>query len=191
MAFSALYRDSCSRAIQTFTQKAELHEKFLHDVEQEFSKLFISMDCHRSNSAGLIHTERLQELSPLFKHHKSQNSCLCCLLRTPEKVLDCGHAYCDTCIRTFGTRSASEQYVYMLPQCLLCSRPHLSHTFSFTPPTAGVRILTIDGGGVRGIIPLTVLRQLEADLEYLGCPLRDHFDFVVGTSSGLLLLHSF
>jgi predicted acylesterase/phospholipase RssA len=46
------------------------------------------------------------------------------------------------------------------------------------------RILTIDGGGVRGIIPATLLAALESTT---GRPTRDAFDFVAGTSTGAVI----
>jgi uncharacterized protein len=46
------------------------------------------------------------------------------------------------------------------------------------------RILTIDGGGVRGIIPATLLAALESAT---GRPTRDAFDFVAGTSTGAVI----
>lgn len=46
------------------------------------------------------------------------------------------------------------------------------------------RILTIDGGGVRGIIPAVLLAELE---RVTGRPVRDTFDFVAGTSTGAVL----
>lgn len=46
------------------------------------------------------------------------------------------------------------------------------------------RILTIDGGGVRGIIPAVLLAELE---RVTGRPTRDAFDMVAGTSSGAVL----
>lgn len=46
------------------------------------------------------------------------------------------------------------------------------------------RILTIDGGGVRGIIPATLLAALE---RATGRPTRESFDFVAGTSTGAVL----
>ena len=46
------------------------------------------------------------------------------------------------------------------------------------------RILTIDGGGVRGIVPATLLARLEATT---GRPTRESFDFVAGTSTGAVL----
>lgn len=46
------------------------------------------------------------------------------------------------------------------------------------------RILTIDGGGVRGIIPAVLLAALERQT---GRPTRETFDFVAGTSTGAVL----
>lgn len=46
------------------------------------------------------------------------------------------------------------------------------------------RILAIDGGGVRGIIPAVVLAKLEAET---GRPARETFDFVAGTSTGAVI----
>ncbi|KAF6986444.1 hypothetical protein CFC21_004201 [Triticum aestivum] len=53
-----------------------------------------------------------------------------------------------------------------------------------------VTILSIDGGGVRGIIPATVLAFLEKELQKLDGPdarIADYFDVVAGTSTGGLL----
>jgi patatin-like phospholipase/acyl hydrolase len=55
------------------------------------------------------------------------------------------------------------------------------------PPTAGIRILTVDGGGVRGIVPLKALLQLEEAMNHLlgySGSIQEHFDLAFGTSSG-------
>jgi uncharacterized protein len=44
-----------------------------------------------------------------------------------------------------------------------------------------IRILSIDGGGVRGIIPAVILEKIEADL---GKPIASIFDMVAGSSTG-------
>lgn len=51
------------------------------------------------------------------------------------------------------------------------------------PRTAGPRVLVIEGGGVRGIVPLRIMLSLQ---ERLGpkLPLYDMVDLAVGTSSG-------
>jgi patatin-like phospholipase/acyl hydrolase len=54
-----------------------------------------------------------------------------------------------------------------------------------------IRILSIDGGGIRGIIPGTILRQLEKILQKMdnnsSCKLGDYFDMIAGTSTGGIL----
>ncbi|KAE9588427.1 hypothetical protein Lal_00003004 [Lupinus albus] len=60
------------------------------------------------------------------------------------------------------------------------------------PPTYGnlVTILSIDGGGIRGIIPATILEFLESKLQELDgeeARLADYFDVMSGTSTGGLV----
>jgi len=57
-----------------------------------------------------------------------------------------------------------------------------------------VRILTVDGGGVRGIIPATILEGIEEQL-HTGlksgerkAPLAEHFDIMAGTSTGGIIV---
>ncbi|KAL0325617.1 UNVERIFIED_CONTAM: Patatin-like protein 2 [Sesamum radiatum] len=53
-----------------------------------------------------------------------------------------------------------------------------------------ITILSIDGGGVRGIIPATILEFLEAQLQKLDgedARLADYFDVIAGTSTGGLV----
>jgi patatin-like phospholipase/acyl hydrolase len=46
-----------------------------------------------------------------------------------------------------------------------------------------VRVLTLDGGGIRGIVELALLEKLDSTMG-LEVPLRDHFDLIMGTSTG-------
>ncbi|RCV31512.1 hypothetical protein SEVIR_6G190000v4 [Setaria viridis] len=60
------------------------------------------------------------------------------------------------------------------------------------PPAYGsiVTVLSIDGGGVRGIIPGTILAFLEEKLQELDGPdarIADYFDVIAGTSTGGLV----
>ena len=43
------------------------------------------------------------------------------------------------------------------------------------------RILTIDGGGIKGVFPAAFLATLEDEL---GGPVADYFDLIAGTSTG-------
>ena len=51
------------------------------------------------------------------------------------------------------------------------------------PDNKPFRLLSIDGGGVRGLLPALVLTELET--RFLdGAPIGSHFDMIVGTSTG-------
>jgi patatin-like phospholipase/acyl hydrolase len=46
-------------------------------------------------------------------------------------------------------------------------------------------LLSLDGGGLRGIVSLGLISQLEDRLD--GAPLSTHFDLVGGTSTGAVI----
>ncbi|XP_039172028.1 patatin-like protein 2 [Eucalyptus grandis] len=65
-------------------------------------------------------------------------------------------------------------------------------SFPLQPPTYGnsITILSIDGGGIRGLIPGTILHFLESELQKLDgedARLADYFDVISGTSTGGLV----
>ncbi|XP_062176040.1 patatin-like protein 2 [Alnus glutinosa] len=67
-----------------------------------------------------------------------------------------------------------------------------SSSLQIQPPTYGkyITILTIDGGGIRGIIPAVILEFLESKLQELDgedARLADYFDVIGGTSTGGLV----
>ncbi|CAM0874007.1 unnamed protein product [Alopecurus aequalis] len=60
------------------------------------------------------------------------------------------------------------------------------------PPSQGrlITVLSIDGGGIRGLIPSTILACLESKLQELDGPdarIADYFDVIAGTSTGALV----
>jgi len=182
--FHALYRQACLEAINGYTSDASVIQAFLRNVEHAFCNRFELLTCKDGKDAKTLHLECLQELRSDIAEIRGHESCMCCRLREAAKVLTCGHAYCDICIRTFGSRSGVYFDEYVMSHCVVCSSKHGSQRFQFMPPTAGSRILTLDGGGVRGIVSLTTLCRMNQELAFLGCPLQNHFDYVAGTSSG-------
>ncbi|OCL07767.1 FabD/lysophospholipase-like protein [Glonium stellatum] len=115
---------------------------------------------------------------------KSHATCLCCLRELPEHPLPCGHVLCTSCIGSY--RSNHEKSSITMDKCPL--HPQTTDwgepwPISIMPPLAGVRILCLDGGGIRGIVELEVLAEIEKALGG-NIPIQTFFDLIVGTSTG-------
>jgi hypothetical protein len=128
----------------------------------------------------------------VWKTLRSNSTCLTCLQGVPNNVLKCGHAYCLNCIQDFGEPSKDYECHWVLQNCVLCgeqaetTRSDTQYTINVKPRCAGVRMLSLDGGGVRGVVELVVLRALEDAIGLkANIPLRTFFDLIVGTSTGV------
>ncbi|KAL4757187.1 uncharacterized protein BDW70DRAFT_171583 [Aspergillus foveolatus] len=116
----------------------------------------------------------------------SHTVCYACLVEPPEHLLPCGHVLCTPCIKAFGVNRVKN--VYEMVACPM-HRDRTEGQFpefwpiSIKPHGAGTRILSLDGGGVRGIVELTILQQIEKALGP-GLYIQDFFDLIVGTSTG-------
>lgn len=200
--FRTLYLVQCKTAVQKYSAHVDV-PKFIRRLEDKFC--FNSSEPWNTKSranlprrppssegsqhAAALHRRCLQSLHKSMSQLFSNTTCLACLMHTPEKPFECGHALCDQCIRTSGARSRTEKHVYELENCILCGQQNSSKTFRFVPPTAGLRLLSIDGGGVRGVIPLQILESLDDELKkHFGCSIHEAFDFVVGTSAGTCIV---
>lgn len=121
-----------------------------------------------------------------WKHVFSNKTCLVCLQGVPNYVLSCKHAYCAACVQELGEPSDLVDCAWRITRCLLCGetvREQQGQLFALKPRCAGVRILTLDGGGVRGIVELAIIAKLEESIP-LRLPFGYFFDLVVGTSTG-------
>lgn len=71
---------------------------------------------------------------------------------------------------------------HVMKSCVVCHSED-GITVKIKPRWAAARMICIDGGGSRGVVPLKTLSLLQ-DLAGKDCPLRDLFDIAVGTSAG-------
>ncbi|KAL9047302.1 MAG: hypothetical protein Q9214_000088 [Letrouitia sp. 1 TL-2023] len=111
----------------------------------------------------------------------SHSTCFSCLFEPPEHALPCGHIICTPCLHAYG-RDVGRTMVE-IDGCPLeiHSRPRYQVWKVFMKPAAaGIRILTLDGGGIRGIVELEILRQLERALGGR-INIQCFFDLIVGT----------
>ncbi|PIA80036.1 hypothetical protein CB0940_12119 [Cercospora beticola] len=115
--------------------------------------------------------------------YASNTTCLSCLRATPEHALLCGHVLCSGCVAIHG--NAQSDCITSLDQCPLHCDDAFPRPWRITmkPLFAGVRVLSLDGGGVRGIVELEVLHAIERELDG-SLPVQAFFDLIVGTSTG-------
>lgn len=149
-------------------------------IQERFIALFSQMIIS-GKSALQIHRETIEALKINWTLIKTDEICLFCICRMPENPLTCGHAMCDTCVRSVGVENLTFDCQYQIESCPLCSQGRLM--VGLKPPTAGLRILSLDGGGVKGKITIAIISQLQ---DILGDTWRiqDLFDVVYGTSVG-------
>ncbi|KAK6354320.1 hypothetical protein TWF730_008727 [Orbilia blumenaviensis] len=114
--------------------------------------------------------------------------CYGCLFRPSVYLLPCGHAICELCVKANSEDDDARKYnsKYTVKACVICGTstgPQWPYVVRIRPSFSGLRILSLDGGGVRGIIQLIILQRLESHIG-LGLPIGDFFDLIVGTSTG-------
>jgi hypothetical protein len=110
-------------------------------------------------------------------------ACLFCLSRFAEHQLPCRHAICDTCVIIFGQPTCGVEYHYDLVQCPMCQKP-FQLTVRQLPPTKRPVVISLDGGGIRGMITLGLLRALERRLAGAVTTIAEIPDLIAGTSVG-------
>ncbi|KAI9778775.1 MAG: hypothetical protein M1839_007865 [Geoglossum umbratile] len=130
----------------------------------------------------------LQELRGFFLRRASKYismaTCYCCLMNVPQHPLPCGHVLCTTCVKSYGEPlKYSSIGISSCPLHPEETRSLQRWAITFKPEFAGVRVLSLDGGGMRGIVELEVLRAVERCLGGK-IPVQHFFDLIVGTGTG-------
>ncbi|KAI0555301.1 FabD/lysophospholipase-like protein [Xylaria curta] len=163
------------------TKLDELHGKFfnLSHTYKERPESFIAAELHNLPINGFYRS--LGSDATLFNSH---STCFSCLRELPEHALPCGHVLCLPCVREYGLKVSKT--TIELKRCPLHSMDtnwDPPWTVTVKPAHAGVRVLCLDGGGIRGIVELQTLKAIE---RYLGpnLPIQYFFDLIVGTSTG-------
>ncbi|PYH75318.1 hypothetical protein BO82DRAFT_437453 [Aspergillus uvarum CBS 121591] len=143
--------------------------------------------CLKTSGLSAVESRRkyLMNRSDTLGRIQSNKVCLFCLVHNAQHSQACYHGLCDKCAQLFGTPASNLEYQFTISFCPLCfSQSPL--TINILPPTMNPSILAIDGGGVRGGIPLEFLLLIQ---EHLGpkCGVADVIDLTVGPSAGGLI----
>ncbi|QDS77600.1 hypothetical protein FKW77_001933 [Venturia effusa] len=175
---------------------------FLEDLRQRLQSIPLLGGCVTNNQvcaldiqqATEIHRDTLHDFyndlkneQSISEHFSSHTACYACLLEPPEHILPCGHVLCTPCVRLFGRSSDPNEI--RIQECPLEGKPADTQwpwKICTKPKSAGVRVLTLDGGGMRGIVELETLRAIEDAMD-VNLPIQCFFDLIVGTSTGGLI----
>lgn len=153
-------------------------------VFREFVRGWETMQKANQGAAAFHRTQlQLTSIRAPWAKIRSNHFCSICLFRRPEHVLKCRHAICDHCAKTYGEARTTEEYTFIFRTCIVCGSG-TDLLIRLKPPTAGIRIISVDGGGIRGIIPLEFLHLLQRSFGN-SCRIQDLFDLALGTSAGM------
>ncbi|KEF50886.1 uncharacterized protein A1O9_13067 [Exophiala aquamarina CBS 119918] len=185
--FVTLYSEACRAALgRTAVRRAEggLSPQLLLELTREKFRAVFSNWQAGGDDLNSLHRKYLRRLKGHWHAGPKATTCYVCLFgRNPEHRLPCGHRMCGNCVRNDGYRTPEDPRSHQIQLCSLCGADTGAATFSLPSPLQGLRIGSIDGGGCRGIIPLSFFAALEHHLGITGIVHRA-FDAVFGTSSG-------
>ncbi|KAM3064677.1 hypothetical protein ACMFMF_011838 [Clarireedia jacksonii] len=108
------------------------------------------------------------------------------MARKPENNITYRHSLCDECTVAFGQEIDHHAWTFSINTCPFCGVEN-TRIFPLKPSTAGIRSIIAEGGGIRGIIPLAFLKELESAIA-LPTGIHEHFDLAFGSSSGALVI---
>ncbi|KAF2404981.1 hypothetical protein EJ06DRAFT_6418 [Trichodelitschia bisporula] len=167
-----------------FTRLQELMTRLAERVNEGESQEAAAHDIHREETLLPMYQHTLRGSERFFYCH---TICLGCLFDHPEHILPCGHILCTACIKDFGhVKGDSHVEVYQCPLDRNEFPEHKPAVIKLKPEAAGSRILVLDGGGIRAVVQLEILRLLENEWNER-LQLSSFCDMIVGTNTSALI----
>ncbi|KAI9767708.1 MAG: hypothetical protein M1839_004369 [Geoglossum umbratile] len=167
-----------------------LRSGFINMVENHLLDLF-ERSIQDTMTSSDIHRDNLRRFEGRWHSIQSSSICLVCLRRRPQYGLQCGHCICENCVVIFRECCEDDPWVFKVQHCFLCGAEMPEEVIvRVHPPTAGVGVLCIDGGGARGVVPLKLMKRIQ-DRIGLPIPFQTLFKVAFGISSGLIVLAMF
>jgi hypothetical protein len=127
----------------------EILEKEISQLSKEVAATQSSLGITEERAAAKNHLKVIGGFynGPLSaEKFQSHTMCLCCLSEYPEHPLRCGHILCMGCVQSFGH---PENGAFKITNCPLhCQDTNWEEQpwpIAIMPPSAGVRILSLDG----------------------------------------------
>lgn len=138
----------------------------------------------QENSSSLAkHLANLQDHATILQGRDFGRACFACLCRDWSALLPCSkHGLCNDCLMALDGSWATYGGA-LVTVCNICGQRFKDWRGRVNPPNFTPSVLSLDGGGVRGLIQLEVLRLLKEEIA-IDIPLFRFFDLIVGTSIG-------
>jgi hypothetical protein len=180
LIFARIYESTCVSAVaHVFGKDNIVGQHLCKNIKNNFMHLFTYIE------AGETATAVRKMITKPYAGHwaslRTTTTCLWCLDLPPEHVLSCGHALCESCVA--GTASPTPYpYTFHPKICPLCLEQARGYIRT-KPPSVAPCLLSIDGGGIKVVWGIEILKKLDASLGPYE-RLQDYFHFVGGTSAG-------
>lgn len=179
--FISRFKDQLKNAIGSVQRDFYYEAEQVNQADEHVPDERIALSLHREYLGQFFAS--VGPADQLFSH----SSCFSCLMSVPEHALPCGHIICHACLKSFG-KSVGRTTIAM-SSCPLHNdetRWQEPRNIQLKPKGAGVRVLSLDGGGIRGVVQLEVLREIEQVLGNL-FSISSFFDLIVGTGTGAII----
>ncbi|KAK2469735.1 hypothetical protein H9L39_18550 [Fusarium oxysporum f. sp. albedinis] len=170
--FRELYENACYQA------SSELKSSFERPIPPSETVRLISCSMFtqlaQSQAVGSMrdwHRQQLAQNFGILRSIMSNDTCLSCIRRLPQ---------------TFSPKSSSDPWEYVPQSCHICGQPTPGISIRLFPDTSRLRVLSIDGGGIRGSAPIGFLKAIQDEIGIPYYNVQRSFDVKVGTSSGAL-----
>ena len=194
--FTVLYRERFNHISQGKVIPFENQDQvlltagFVKLVQESFEQLFRNWVQDTRLTAVELHRHTMCRL---WDHHRTLHStrtCLSCQRRAPSICLPgCMHLVCENCVELFAHRDSETHF--RIRCCFFCGMEMPEDVVvKIHPPTKGVGVVCVDGGGTRGVIPIRAMQRIEASIrDLIGAhlPFQTLFRMGFGVSIGKFL----
>jgi hypothetical protein len=141
--------------------------------------------CDSILESAQLHIKQLRQHRQFLTTLQYGSRCAACLLEPWDHILPCKHGLCTLCLRACRGKETGGCRMDV-HECPVCEQSvGFPCTRKFMPPTATLRVLALDGGGVKGLVQLHILEHLLDKIGLReGVHISSFFDLMVGSSIG-------
>ena len=125
--------------------------------------------------------QQLRQVRAKLETHRKLN-CVFCWFRPARHFPQCDHGVCDSCCRIFGT-PLLELNQYCFDRCEICTQP-FPLNITLEPLTGGHRVAVLEGGGIRGVVQIAILKAIESNT---GISVSRQWTRIYGRSAGAII----